>query len=401
MTARATPVTRRPAGLAQTVLAWGAVALLAGCPEVPRPPPRGVSPSAAVTASPTQVPQPAAAATPAPSGATAGSSTGSPLGKRVDLQRSAMGTTVSLVSTTTPTLNDAAVAAALARAFGEISRLEALMTTWRTDSEVSRVNAAAGGRAIAVSPETFTVLQKSRWISDRSQGTFDITFASMGKLWRFDQDGTAELPAPAAVAAARAKIDYRRVVLDQAGATVRLDSPDTRINLGGIAKGYAIDRAAAILRQAGLRSFTAQAGGDLYVAGRKSDGKAWRVGIRDPRGKAGAFFAMLEVEDHAFSTAGDYERAFIRGGQRYHHIIDPRTGYPATASRSVTIWAKDALTADALDDAVFILGPAEGLKLVESLDDCGAVIVDRDNRVWISKRLEGRVEIRHQPTDGI
>jgi len=312
-----------------------------------------------------------------------------------------MGTTVSLVSTTTPALDHAAVTAALERAFDEITRLEALMTTWRPDSEVSRVNAAAGGRAIAVSPETFSVLQKSRWISDRSQGTFDITFASMGKLWRFDPNQVAELPAPATVAAARAKIDYRRVVLDETDRTVRLDSPDTRINLGGIAKGYAIDRVAAILRRAGLGSFTAQAGGDLYVAGRKPDGKAWRVGIRDPRGKAGAFFAMLEVEDHAFSTAGDYERAFVRGGRRYHHIIDPRTGYPATASRSVTIWAKDALTADALDDAVFILGPAEGLKLVESLDDCGAVIVDQNNRVWISKRLAGRVEIRHQPTDGI
>ncbi len=311
-----------------------------------------------------------------------------------------MGTTVALVSTTTADLDGAAVSAALERAYEEITRLEALMTTWRPDSEVSRINAAAGGDAIAVSAETFTVLQKSRWISDRSQGTFDITFASMGKLWRFDPDGVAAIPSPAAVSAARAKIDFRHVRLDATNRKVRLDHPDSRINLGGIAKGYAIDRAAAVLRKAGLTSFTAQAGGDLYVAGRKPDGRSWRVGIRDPRGETGAFFAKLEVEDHAFSTAGDYERAFVRDGKRYHHIIDPRTGYPATASRSVTIWAGDALTADAIDDAVFILGPAEGLKLVESLDDCGAVIVDQQNKVWISKRLQGRVEILHEPTDG-
>jgi thiamine biosynthesis lipoprotein len=109
----------------------------------------------------------------------------------------------------------------------------------------------------------------------------------------------------------------------------------------------------------------------------------------------------MPVTDHAFSTAGDYERSYIVGGRRYHHIIDPRSGYPATASRSVTIWAKDALTADALDDAVFILGPKQGLELVESIDDAGAIIVDADNRVWISRRLEGKVRVERPPTDGV
>ena len=109
----------------------------------------------------------------------------------------------------------------------------------------------------------------------------------------------------------------------------------------------------------------------------------------------------MPIRDHAFSTAGDYERAYVVDGKRYHHIIDPRTGYPATASRSVTIWAKDALTADALDDAVFILGPEKGLRLVEATDDCGAVIVDKNNKVWISKRLEGKIRIDRAPTDGL
>src|SRR6185369_2201005 len=149
------------------------------------------------------------------------------------------------------------------------------------------------------------------------------------------------------------------------------------------------------------RSFFAQAGGDLFVQGKKPDGSAWKVGVRDPRGRdATDFFAMLEVQDHAFSTAGDYERGFVKDGKRYHHIIDPRTGFPATASRSVTIWAADAFTADAIDDAVFILGPEKGLELVESIEGAGAVIVDQHNKVWISNRLRDRLHVLRPPTDG-
>jgi thiamine biosynthesis lipoprotein len=275
------------------------------------------------------------------------------------------------------------------------------MTTWRDDSEVSQINANAGKRPVVVSEDTFAVIERSLWISELSEGTFDITFASMGKLWRFDEDRVAHIPDPGELAIARKRIDYRNIKLDKKARSVMLSQPKRRIDLGGIAKGYAIDRAAAILRKAGLRSFFAQAGGDLYVEGRKPWGEAWSVGIRDPRGAADDFFAMLPVENHAFSTAGDYERAFVKDGKRYHHIIDPRTGYPATASRSVTIWAKDALTADAIDDAVFILGHEKGLALVESLDDCGAVIVDADNRVHISKRLRGKVTVLRSPRDGI
>jgi thiamine biosynthesis lipoprotein len=223
----------------------------------------------------------------------------------------------------------------------------------------------------------------------------------MGKLWSFDEEPHRHVPDPAAVAEARKKIDYRKVTLDPAARTVKLEAPTTRIDLGGIAKGYAIDRAAAVLRKAGIPAFFAQAGGDLYVQGRKPDGQPWKVGIRDPRGPEDAFFAMLPVENHAFSTAGDYERAFVEGGKRYHHIIDPRTGFPATACRSVTVWAEDALTADAIDDAVFILGPIEGMALVESLEGAGAVMVDADNRVHVSKRLEGSVKILRPPTEGI
>ena len=135
------------------------------------------------------------------------------------------------------------------------------------------------------------------------------------------------------------------------------------------------------------------------LSGSKS-GRPWQAGIRDPRGPEGAYFAIAPVKNHAFSTAGDYERTFFVAGKRYHHIIDPRTGYPATAARSVTIYAPDATTADGLDDAVLLLGPEQGLKLIESIPDTGCVIVDKDNKVHISKVLQGIVEIVHPPTDG-
>jgi thiamine biosynthesis lipoprotein len=196
-------------------------------------------------------------------------------------------------------------------------------------------------------------------------------------------------------------VGYRHVHLDAAAHTVFLDQPGTKISLGGIAKGYAVDKAAAVLERAGLASFFVQAGGDLYTRGKKADGTEWAAGVRDPRGPDGSFFALLRVSDHAFSTAGDYERSYIVDGKRYHHIIDPRTGYPATATRSVTIWAPTALVADEIDDAVFILGPEKGLALVESLDGVGAVIVDAHNKVWVSHRLEQSLQILRQPTDAL
>jgi thiamine biosynthesis lipoprotein len=239
-------------------------------------------------------------------------------------------------------------------------------------------------------------------MSERSEGVFDITFEAMHGLWKFDQDLEERVPPRAEVEAARKLIDFRKIKVDHGARTVMLERPGMRMSLGGIAKGYAVDAAARVLQAEGLSAFLVQAGGDLFVRGRKPDGSRFRVGVRDPRGKdSNDFFALLEVEDHAFSTAGDYERGFIKGGRRYHHIIDPRTGFPATASRSVTIWAGDAFTADAIDDAVFILGPKKGLDLVESLGDAGAVIVDEHNKVWVSKRLEDKLQVLRPPTDGI
>lgn len=321
---------------------------------------------------------------------------------RVAVEGKAMGTYITLAAYTTDALDEPALRDKLGKALAEIRRLEGLMTTWREDSELSRVNAAAGQGAVAVSAETLRVIEKSVWMSARSEGVFDITFEAMHGLWKFDQDLEEKIPDRRAVDAARKLIDWKKIRIDPEARTVKLERPRMRMSLGGIAKGYAVDAAARVLREEGLAAFFVQAGGDLFVQGRKPDGSAFRVGVRDPRGRDQTdWFAMLEVVDHAFSTAGDYERGFIKGGKRYHHIIDPRTGFPATACRSVTVWARDAFTADAVDDAVFILGPEKGLALVESLDDAGAVIVDARNKVWVSERLKDKLQVLRPPTDGI
>jgi FAD:protein FMN transferase len=313
----------------------------------------------------------------------------------------AMGTHLAYAAFTTPTADSGQVRAAFDAATAEIQRLEAAMTTWRPDSEVSRINAAAGKNPIAVGQETFDVIRESLHASEMSEGAFDITFETLHGLWRFDQDLDPHPPSAADVRTRLADVGFRHVRLNAKARTVFLDDPRTRIGLGGIAKGFAVDRAATVLIDAGVPSFYAQAGGDLFAHGVKPDGSPWIAGIRDPRGPEGDYFATAPISDHAFSTAGDYERSYVVDGKRYHHIIDPHTGYPATASRSVTIWAPTALLADEIDDAVFILGPEKGLALVESLDDVGAVIVDATNKVWVSKRLEGKLKSVHPPTDAL
>jgi FAD:protein FMN transferase len=320
---------------------------------------------------------------------------------RITVDGLAMGTHLTIAAFTAPELDEATLRPKLQKGFDEVLRLEGLMTTWKDDSEVSAINANAGKKPVKVSPETLSVIQKSIWMSEHSEGVFDITFEAMHGLWKFDQDLEVKVPEKAEIEQRRKLIDYRQIKVDEDASTILLAKPGMKMSLGGIAKGYAVDAASHVLEREGLKSFFVQAGGDLYVRGRKPD-TPYRVGVRDPRGKdQNDYFALLEVEDHAFSTAGDYERGFVKDGRRYHHIIDPRTGYPATASRSVTIWAKDAFTADAIDDAVFILGPEKGLKIVESIEDCGAVIVDAHNKVWISSRLKDKLKILRDPTDAI
>jgi FAD:protein FMN transferase len=313
----------------------------------------------------------------------------------------AMGTDVVLSAFTA----DAARAErGFAAAYAEIQRLERLMTDWewpgQPPSDVVRVNAAAGREAVEVSPETLEVVAMAQDMSRRSGGAFDITYAAMRGLWKFDEDMEKKIPPAAEIARRRRLIGWRNVIVDRAARTVKLRRSGMRIGLGGIAKGYAVDRAAAVLRKEGLPDFMVQAGGDLYVGGSKGP-LPWMVGVRDPRGSARDVVAKMAISDQAFSTAGDYERSFILDGKRYHHIIDPKTGYPATASRGVTILARTAFLADAIDDAVFILGPKKGLALCAQLPDTAALVIDARNKLWMSPSLEGKLQRLADPHDGL
>ncbi len=366
------------------------IAFLAGCPSHPAPEARQdiAQPAPSTVASET-----------ASASATVQAPTAPFTPQRVTSEDQAMGTHLSFAAFTNEHTDEAAIRKAFADAVTEIRRVEALMTTWHP-SEITRINEAAGKTPVEVSQETFDLVNEALHASEISKGAFDITFESLHGLWKFDEDLDPHPPTQAQVKAKLSLVGYHHVKLDAAKRTVFLDTAGVRIGLGGIAKGYAVDRATAVLDKAGITSFFVQAGGDLFTRGKKPNGDEWQAGIRDPRGSKEQFFALLAVSDHSFSTAGDYERSYVIGDKRYHHIIDPHTGFPATASRSVTIYAPTALLADEVDDAVFILGPKDGLALVESLDGVGAVIVDAKNNLWVSKRLQGKLRMTGVPSEG-
>jgi thiamine biosynthesis lipoprotein len=309
----------------------------------------------------------------------------------------AMGTRVSV---TIWTDDEAGAARAASAVYDEFDRVNRLMSSWLPDSDVARINAAAGGEPVKVDPELVTVIQKALDIARATGGAFDITVGAFRGLWKFDQDLDGSIPKKPQVEERLALVGYQNVEVDPANQTVRLAKKGMRITLGGIAKGYAVDRAVALLHERNFVDFIVQAGGDLYVSGRKGD-RAWRVGIRDPRGGPNDSFALLELENGTFSTSGDYERGLVIDGVRYHHILDPETGYPATRSRSVTVLAQDALTADVWSTSLFIIGADKGLPMVEKMAGVEAVFVDADNQVHMSSGLKGRLKIVHPPTDGI
>ncbi len=270
----------------------------------------------------------------------------------------------------------------IAAGMAEFDRIEAGMSTYRETSEISAVNREAATAPVVVSAELFDLVRRSLELSVQTGGAFDITYDSVGYLYDFRAH---ERPAETVIAKNLAAIDYRHVLLDAGKSTIRFTRPGTRINLGGIAKGYACEQVVALLRKAGVTNALVNAGGDTRLLGDRR-GKPWVVGIRDPD-DGSRWVTRLALDDEAISTSGDYERFFEEDGVRYHHILDPKSGKPVAGVRSVTIVGPDATLTDGLSTSVFVLGVERGLALIEATPGYAAVIIDAGRKVRFSSAL--------------
>ncbi len=279
--------------------------------------------------------------------------------------------------------DDPAAADSLANgAFAEMRRIDRMMSTYRADSEISRLNKRAANAPFVVSREFFGLIRQSLDYSRLSSGSFDITYASVGYLYDFPSQ---RRPDSAAVRRALPGVDYRHLRLDVARRSVLFERAGMRVDVGGIAKGYAVDRAMAVLLRGGVSHAMVNGGGDTLIRGDRF-GKPWVVGIRDPNDRDKVVL-RLPLTDTAISTSGDYERFFDQGGTRYHHIIDPRTGDSARLLRSATVIGPTALRTDALSTAVFVMGADRGLEMINRLPDVDAVVVTPDGKVLYSQGL--------------
>lgn len=294
-------------------------------------------------------------------------------------EATAMGTSITLDVWADDKGHAAHAAAAVMRV---MTRIDETMSPHRPDSELSAINRQAAHMPVPVSEEMFILLRRALKFSALTDGAFDITYAAAGRLYDF-RAGVS--PDPRALAAALPGIGWRHVQLDESAQTVRFDHPATRIDLGGFAKGHAVDQAASWLQRLGIEHAYLSAGGDSRVIGDRR-GRPWTLGVRDPRAE-GELVAVLPLEDVSISTSGDYERCFMRGGERVHHLIDPATGRPAQGARSVTVLAPDGLTAEALSKTLFVRGPADGLAVLARFPGVDAVIVDAQGRLQCTAGL--------------
>lgn len=293
---------------------------------------------------------------------------------------------------------DAHAAPAVQAALAEIQRLETILSEWRNDSEISRVNAGAGnGQPVHVGPDTLAVVKAGIDVSRWSDGAFDLSWAALRGLYTFQPDNH-HVPTDRELRTRVRLIGWRDIVLDEAASTIMLRRAGMAIGTGGIAKGYALDRASEILERAGMQSFMLFGGGQVQVHGLRGD-RAWRVGIQHPR--TNDYVAFLEASEGSISTSGDYEHFFIDGrGRRWHHIIDPRTGRPVPHTASVSVLAPRGLYADALSTAVFVLGAQRGIAMLATLPfHAEAVVISADGTMHYSpgtrERLRWHLDVQN------
>lgn len=272
----------------------------------------------------------------------------------------------------------------------EIRRLEELLSTWISTSDLSRVNSVAGVKAIPVGTETLEVVKKSLDIAKLTEGGFNIAVGPAVALWKAGEGGY--LPDQNELEALRSQIDLSQIYIREEALTLGLGQPGMQIDVGGIGKGFAADLAANVMKMAGATAGVVAISGDIKTFGRIPNGRRFVFGIQHPRRNQGELLGSIELEDEAVSTAGDYQQFFIKDGIRYHHILDPETLQPARECQSVTIIANKGVMADGLDTGIFVMGPEKGMALIESLPDVEGIIVDQEGQISVSSGLKGRVK---------
>lgn len=272
--------------------------------------------------------------------------------------------------------------AAIDAVMDNMRRIDALMSHYRPESQLSQINTRGAVEPVAVDPELFDLIKTSIHFSEVTEGAFDITYASVGYLYDYPRHVH---PSDADIKQALPGVNYRNLLLDPEHHTIKFAREGMRIDLGGIAKGYACDQGVEILKRFGVSNGMVIAGGDTRLLGDRR-GRPWMIGIRHPDNKNKIVLSM-PLADVGISTSGDYERYFDEGGVRYHHIIDPKTGRSPSGVRSVTIIGPTATDTEGWSKGVFIKGPVEGIRLIEQYPEMDAVVVDKDGKVWYTKGL--------------
>ncbi len=315
--------------------------------------------------------------------------TGAP--RAVAYLRHTMGTYGSVTLVTADSAASAPLAALAMAVFG---RVDSLMSNWTTTSEVARINREAARTTVTVEPEVAEVIGRSLRCWRESEGAFDITVEPLVRLWGF-LGGPQRVPGEAEIAETLRRVGARHVRFDPRARTIRFDREGVKIDLGGIAKGYAVQVAADSLRAHGVRDALVDVSGNMYALGHPPGERAWRIGIRDPRGRV-PFFASVALSEQGISTSGQYEQFIAANGKTYGHILNPRTGWPAAGLISVTLVSPSAYTCDTWDTPLFVLGPDEARRVAKRHPDLAAVLVEpghggRDT-VWVEQDLRGRIQ---------
>ena len=268
----------------------------------------------------------------------------------------------------------------------EIERIEKLLTTYSEDSETALINRNAGVEPVIISQETFGLIQRSKKISEITQGAFDITYGSVDKrLWNFDSK-MSKLPDATTAAKAVRLINYRNIIMNQTDFSVMLKQTGMRIGFGGIGKGYAADRAKLIMRETGIESGIVNASGDMTTWGLQPGGEPWTIGIADPNAKD-KIFSYMNITDMAVATSGNYEKFIMVNGQKYSHTISPKTGLPIRGIKSATVISLNAEIADAIATPVMIMGIRAGLDMINQIKNLEAIAVDNSDTVFTSKNI--------------